>query len=291
MIATRLKPVPIASALLVLAGSLAGCGGTSSDKGFQSLAPQEMKVAADAGAGAAPADSSSPRPSRRRTRPSARSRPRTPARTADRKARPRPSSRSPTSTPRPERPAAPPTRSARRTCSKFRCSRCPSSPAACRWPIPAPSTCRWSARSRRPARTAQRARARPRQEARRQVPAVAAGHRLRQGIQQPARDDRRRRQEARRLSDHAARPRCCSSSPWPRGSTEPPIPTASSSSGTVDGKRSAAKFDLDQIRDGQAEDPAIEEGDVIVVNESAIKAAFQNVLKALPVTSAFVPLL
>jgi len=57
------------------------------------------------------------------------------------------------------------------------------------------------------------------------------------------------------------------------------------------GKRSAAKFDLDQIRSGAAEDPVIQEGDVIVVNESATKAAFQGFLKALPITSAFVPLL
>ena len=60
---------------------------------------------------------------------------------------------------------------------------------------------------------------------------------------------------------------------------------------TIAGKRSAAKFDLDQIREGKSEDPVIEEGDVIVVNESATKAAFQNLLKAIPITSAFVPLL
>jgi polysaccharide export outer membrane protein len=59
----------------------------------------------------------------------------------------------------------------------------------------------------------------------------------------------------------------------------------------ANGKRSAAKFDLSEIRAGNSEDPVIEEGDVIVVNESATKAAFQNVLKALPITSLFVPLL
>ncbi len=59
----------------------------------------------------------------------------------------------------------------------------------------------------------------------------------------------------------------------------------------VNGKRSAAKFDLDQIRNGGAEDPVIQEGDVIVVNESAAKMAFQNLVKALPLTSVFVPLL
>jgi polysaccharide export outer membrane protein len=60
---------------------------------------------------------------------------------------------------------------------------------------------------------------------------------------------------------------------------------------TVSGKRSAARFDLDAIRKGEGDDPVIEEGDVIVVNESATKAAFQNLLKAIPITSAFVPLL
>jgi polysaccharide export outer membrane protein len=60
---------------------------------------------------------------------------------------------------------------------------------------------------------------------------------------------------------------------------------------TVDGKRSAAKFDLEEIRSGNAEDPVIEEGDVIVVSQSATKTAFQNFLKAFPLTSAFVPLL
>ncbi len=59
----------------------------------------------------------------------------------------------------------------------------------------------------------------------------------------------------------------------------------------MDGKRSAAKFDIDEIRSGDAEDPAIQQGDVIVVNASAMKAAFQNVLKALPITNIFVPLL
>jgi len=60
---------------------------------------------------------------------------------------------------------------------------------------------------------------------------------------------------------------------------------------TVNGKRSAARFDLDEIRSGKAEDPVIQEGDVIVVSESATKTAFQNFLKAFPMTSVFVPLL
>ncbi len=60
---------------------------------------------------------------------------------------------------------------------------------------------------------------------------------------------------------------------------------------SVGGKRSAAKFDLEEIRAGKAEDPVIQEGDVIVVSESATKTAFQNFLRAFPLTSVFVPLL
>jgi polysaccharide export outer membrane protein len=60
---------------------------------------------------------------------------------------------------------------------------------------------------------------------------------------------------------------------------------------THNGKRSAARFDLDEIRSGKAEDPVVQEGDIIVVSESATKTAFQNFLKAFPLTSVFVPLL
>jgi polysaccharide export outer membrane protein len=60
---------------------------------------------------------------------------------------------------------------------------------------------------------------------------------------------------------------------------------------TTDGKRSVARFDVDEIRDGKAADPVIQEGDVIVVSQSATKTAFQNFLKAFPLTSVFVPLL
>jgi len=60
---------------------------------------------------------------------------------------------------------------------------------------------------------------------------------------------------------------------------------------TIKGKRSAARFDLNEIRSGTAQDPVIQEGDVIVVSESMTKTAFQNFLKAFPLTSVFVPLL
>ncbi len=63
---------------------------------------------------------------------------------------------------------------------------------------------------------------------------------------------------------------------------------------TINGKRSAAKFDFDNIRSGKTEDPEVEPGDVIVVDTSSTKVALANVLKVLPLaTSAayFVPLM
>jgi polysaccharide export outer membrane protein len=59
----------------------------------------------------------------------------------------------------------------------------------------------------------------------------------------------------------------------------------------VDGKRHVGGFDIDQIRAGQAEDPAIRSGDVIVVSTSGVKTAFNNILKALPITGLFAPML
>jgi polysaccharide export outer membrane protein len=59
----------------------------------------------------------------------------------------------------------------------------------------------------------------------------------------------------------------------------------------ADGKSQAAKFDLDQIRSGNAKDPAILEGDLIVVSDSSLKTAYQGLLKALPITSMFITLL
>lgn len=54
------------------------------------------------------------------------------------------------------------------------------------------------------------------------------------------------------------------------------------------GERKAARFDVSAIRSGEANDPPIEPGDVIVVGTSAIKEAFNQVLKAVPLTSLFV---
>ncbi len=63
---------------------------------------------------------------------------------------------------------------------------------------------------------------------------------------------------------------------------------------TIDGKRSAARFDIDAIKAGKAGDPDLAPGDVIVADTSATKVALQNVLRVLPLaTSAavFVPMM
>ena len=53
------------------------------------------------------------------------------------------------------------------------------------------------------------------------------------------------------------------------------------------GGRAAARFNIDDIRGGRSEDPAMQQGDVIVVDTSATKVAFSYFVKALPVTSVF----
>jgi polysaccharide biosynthesis/export protein len=60
---------------------------------------------------------------------------------------------------------------------------------------------------------------------------------------------------------------------------------------TGKGKRTAAAFDYSAIRSGTAENPALEQGDVVVVNSSKFKEAMGNVLKVLPITKMFFPLL
>ena len=55
------------------------------------------------------------------------------------------------------------------------------------------------------------------------------------------------------------------------------------------GKRSAARFDLDEIRAGHADDPSMQQGDVVVVDTSTAKTVM-NALVKVPFW-AFVPLL
>jgi len=53
--------------------------------------------------------------------------------------------------------------------------------------------------------------------------------------------------------------------------------------------RSVARFDLDDILSGKAEDPVIQPGDVIVVESSSTKMAFSYFSKVLPVAGLFKP--
>lgn len=56
---------------------------------------------------------------------------------------------------------------------------------------------------------------------------------------------------------------------------------------TVDGQRMVAGFDLQAIRSGEQDDPRIYGNDVIVVDGSEIKGAYQDFLKTVPLLSLF----
>lgn len=55
----------------------------------------------------------------------------------------------------------------------------------------------------------------------------------------------------------------------------------------VNGKRTAAKFEANDIRTGDTPDPPLLAGDVVVVNTSAGKEAFNNFVKIVPLAKAF----
>jgi polysaccharide export outer membrane protein len=55
----------------------------------------------------------------------------------------------------------------------------------------------------------------------------------------------------------------------------------------VEGKRLAAKFDIGDIRSGNASDPAIQSGDVVVAPSSAMRGTFDLILKSLPIATVF----
>lgn len=58
---------------------------------------------------------------------------------------------------------------------------------------------------------------------------------------------------------------------------------------TIKGQRQAAAFDLAAIRHGQAPDPQVYPGDIVVVDGSSIKAGFKRVLSSFPLLSVFRP--
>lgn len=59
---------------------------------------------------------------------------------------------------------------------------------------------------------------------------------------------------------------------------------------TIGGQRQAAAFDLTSIRRGQASDPQIYPGDIVVVDGSSVKAAQKQILQSIPLLSIFGPL-
>jgi polysaccharide export outer membrane protein len=58
---------------------------------------------------------------------------------------------------------------------------------------------------------------------------------------------------------------------------------------TIEGKRQAAAFDLVSIRRGEAEDPRIYPGDIVVIDGSSIKAFQKQIMNNLPILSIFRP--
>jgi len=59
---------------------------------------------------------------------------------------------------------------------------------------------------------------------------------------------------------------------------------------TVGGQRQAAAFDLTSIRRGQAPDPQIYPGDIVVVDGSAVKAREKTLIQSIPLLAIFGPL-
>ena len=53
------------------------------------------------------------------------------------------------------------------------------------------------------------------------------------------------------------------------------------------GERKAARFDVSDIRTGDAEDPQLMAGDIVVAGKSTLKEGFNGFLKALPITGLF----
>lgn len=59
----------------------------------------------------------------------------------------------------------------------------------------------------------------------------------------------------------------------------------------TDGKRVAGRFDISQIRSGDAPDPPLQSGDVIVVQSSMMKETYNNFIKVLPLVGVFATVL
>lgn len=59
---------------------------------------------------------------------------------------------------------------------------------------------------------------------------------------------------------------------------------------TIGGERQAAAFDLAAIRHGQARDPQIYPGDIVIVDGSSVKQGFKKFVQSIPLLAIFGPL-
>jgi polysaccharide export outer membrane protein len=76
-----------------------------------------------------------------------------------------------------------------------------------------------------------------------------------------------------------------------KGTTDDANPRRVAVFRTIGGQRQAAAFDLTAIRRGQAPDPAIYAGDIVVVDGSSIKAMQKQLLQSIPLVALFRPVL
>jgi polysaccharide export outer membrane protein len=74
-----------------------------------------------------------------------------------------------------------------------------------------------------------------------------------------------------------------------RGTSEDANPRRVAIFRQIQGQRMAAAFDLTSIRRGEAEDPRVYSGDIIVVDGSSNKALQRQLLQTLPVLAIFKP--
>jgi polysaccharide export outer membrane protein len=75
-----------------------------------------------------------------------------------------------------------------------------------------------------------------------------------------------------------------------KGTTEDANPHRVAIFRTINGKRQAAAFDLTSIRRGEAQDPQVYPGDIVVVDGSSVKSMEKRLLQSIPLLAIFGPL-
>lgn len=75
-----------------------------------------------------------------------------------------------------------------------------------------------------------------------------------------------------------------------KGTTEDANPHRVAVFRTIGGKRQAAAFDLVSIRRGEAQDPPVYPGDIVVVDGSSVKTLEKRLLQSIPLLAIFGPL-